>query len=362
MAKKSTVRDAAGELLSEMIKDFSLKRAIAWLERKFPSFDTSKAQSLSVSENKNDKRFFSSARVLGFITELAESKNSNCNCPVLVAAIEMKNDLTERTSRQSQFNFARRALQEFVKSGAVGLNGVPSQGIFFFYDKDQYFRISLVSGKVEGRRFKFNEAKRQSFYINPERPNNVAKSRLQEPIRTYADLKEAFSVETLTKVDGEVTEWTLVDAIAQIKCDFDTPRESFTSDFWQFAAWEKNSDAPRGVYDALKRYKPKGIAIHGGVPDFVQAIQVIGKFRSKLSPELGCFADMVSEDIQSYGTIPLRTIRSLAQCGRFNDVAKSVAELTETLEALRELRGDDYLEPVRRRAALETIVVTIEKH
>ena len=199
MAKKSTVRDAAGELLSEMIKDFSLKRAIAWLERKFPSFDTSKAQSLSVSENKNDKRFFSSARVLGFITELAESKNSNCNCPVLVAAIEMKNDLTERTSRQSQFNFARRTLQEFVKSGSVGLNGVPSQGIFFFYDKDQYFRISLVSGKVEGRRFKFNEAKRQSFYINPERPNNVAKSRLQEPIRTYVDLKEAFSVETLTK-------------------------------------------------------------------------------------------------------------------------------------------------------------------
>ena len=171
-----------------------------------------------------------------------------------------------------------------------------------------------------------------------------------------------FSVVAYSKVDGEVTEWTLADAIAQIKCDFDTPRESFTSDFWQFAAWEKNSDAPRGVYDALKRYKPKGIAIHGGVPDFVQAIQVIGKFRSKLSPELGCFADMVSEDIQSYGTIPLRTIRSLAQCGRFNDVAKSVAELTETLEVLRELRGDDYLEPVRRRAALETIVVTIEKH
>ena len=199
MAKKTMVQDAAGELLSEMIKDFSVKRAIAWLERKFPSFDTSRAQSLSVGENKNDKRFFLSARVLGFITELSESKNGNSNRPVLVAAVEMKNDLTERTSRQSQFDFARRTLQEAVKSGSTGLNGFPSQGIFFFYDKDQFFRISLVSGNVEGRRFKFNEAKRQSFYINPDRPNNVAKSRLQEPIRTFYDLKEAFSVETLTK-------------------------------------------------------------------------------------------------------------------------------------------------------------------
>ena len=199
MAKKTMVQDAAGELLSEMIKDFSVRRAVAWLERKFPSFDTSKAQSLSVGENKNDKRFFSSARVLGFITDLQELKNGNTNCPVIVAAVEMKNDLTERTSRLSQFNFARRTLQDAVKSGSAGLDGFPSQGIFFFYDKDQFFRISLVSGNVEGRRFKFNEAKRQSFYINPDRPNNVAKSRLQEPIRTFYDLKEAFSVETLTK-------------------------------------------------------------------------------------------------------------------------------------------------------------------
>ena len=171
-----------------------------------------------------------------------------------------------------------------------------------------------------------------------------------------------FSVVAYSKTDGEVTEWALADAIAQIKCAYDTPREAFSPEFWQFPTWEKTSDAPRGVYDALKRYKPKGMAAHGGVPDFVQAIQVVGKFRSMLSPEQASFADMVSEDIQSYGTIPLRTIRSLAQCGRFNDAAKSVSELMEILDGLRELRGDDYLEPVRRRAASETIVVTIEKH
>ena len=199
MAKKVIGQDPAGELLSGLIKNFSLKSAVAWLERKFASFDTSKERSLSVSENKNDNRFFKSARILGFIRDLPDSSGSSVNCPVLVAAVEMKNDITERTSRQTQFNFAKRTLQEIIKSGSVGLNGYPSQGIFFFYDKDQFFRISLVSGSVEGRRFKFNEAKRQSFFINPDRPNNVAKSRLQEPIKTFNDLKKAFSVETLTK-------------------------------------------------------------------------------------------------------------------------------------------------------------------
>ena len=120
----------------------------------------------------------------------------------------MRKILTERTSRQAQFNFAKRVLQNAVRSGAAGLNGYPSQGLFFFYDNEQFFRISLVSGEMEGRKFKFNEAKRQSFYINPDRPNNIAKSRLSESIETYADLKKAFSVETLTKeFYGKLFEW-----------------------------------------------------------------------------------------------------------------------------------------------------------
>ncbi len=185
-----------------------MKRAVAWLERKFASFDSSRQSGLPVDENRNDKKYFASARTIGFIRELPETAGGDINRPVLVAAVEMRNDITERTSRQTQFNFAKRVLQNAVKSGAAGLNGYPNQGIFFFYDKDGYFRISLVSAAMEGRRFKFNEAKRQSFYVNPERPNNVAKSRLQEPIRTFADLKEAFSVEALTKeFYGRLFEW-----------------------------------------------------------------------------------------------------------------------------------------------------------
>ncbi len=209
MARRGSVdNDNWGILLSEMVADFSVKRAVAWLQRKFASFDSSRESALSVEENRHDKKYFSSARTIGFIRDLPETTGSDVNRPVLVAAVEMRNDITERTSRQTQFNFAKRVLQNAVKGGAAGLNGYPNQGIFFFYDKDGYFRISLVSAAMEGRRFKFNEAKRQSFYVNPERPNNVAKSRLQEPIRTFADLKEAFSVEALTKeFYGRLFEW-----------------------------------------------------------------------------------------------------------------------------------------------------------
>lgn len=171
-----------------------------------------------------------------------------------------------------------------------------------------------------------------------------------------------FSVVGYSKADGEISEWSLGEAIMQVKCAYDTPRDDFTPEFWEFSTWEKGSDAPRGVYEALKVYKPTGIAVHGGVPDFVQAINVIAMFRSRLSSDLKLFADMVAEDIQTYGTIPLRTIRALAQCGRFKNEDKAVNELINILEDLRELRGDDYLEPVKRRAAEEAILVTIEKH
>lgn len=41
---------------------------------------------------------------------------------------------------------------------------------------------------------------------------------------------------------------------------------------------------------------------------------------------------------------------------------KAAAELADILAQLRELRGDGYLKSIRRRAAVEAILVTIEKH
>ena len=199
MARRIEVDDGTSELLKSLLGSFSVKNAVAWLERKFESFDTSRAREIAVGETKNEKEYFKSARIIGFVNRLPEAKGGEVNRPVLVAVVEMKKIVTERASRLVQFNFAKKVLQNAVKGDAAGLDGYPSQGLFFFYDKEQFFRLSLVSGEMEGRRFKFNEAKRQSFFIDPDKPNNIARSRLNEPIRTFADLKEAFSVEKLTK-------------------------------------------------------------------------------------------------------------------------------------------------------------------
>ncbi|MDO5319952.1 MAG: Eco57I restriction-modification methylase domain-containing protein [bacterium] len=56
-----------------------------------------------------------------------------------------------------------------------------------------------MSGEVENRRFKYNEAKRQSFYVEPAAANNIVKRRLAPPVRSFAELKDVFSVEQLTK-------------------------------------------------------------------------------------------------------------------------------------------------------------------
>ena len=173
-----------------------------------------------------------------------------------------------------------------------------------------------------------------------------------------------FSVIAHTKKDNNISEWTLDEALGQIECEYETPAEKFTSEFWQYPTWDPNKDkgTPRGVYEALKQYEPEGLSATSGIPDAVQAVNVIARLRSSFTIELNRFAAMVAEDIQSYGTIPLRTIRQLAKCERMKDVKAATAELMTILEELRNLRGDDYLEPVRKQAASESILVTIEKH
>ena len=203
MAKKSVVvrteSDGSEKLLVEMIERFSTKRAIDWLRVKFPSFDTGRAEAIACDATKNEKDYFAAAELLGYVTRMPQGKTDDTNRPLLVAAVKMKKDMTERTSRLVQFNFAKKILQSAVTGGAKGLNGLPSQGLFFFYDKDGYFRLSLVSGEVEKRRFKFNEAKRQSFYVEPCAANNIVKRRLTPAVRTFDELKDVFSVEQLTK-------------------------------------------------------------------------------------------------------------------------------------------------------------------
>lgn len=200
--KTENVRGRSGMdgKLDELVKDFSLDAAVVWLRNKFPSFETRGEKRLDIAFDKNSEEYFASARLLGYVANMPESKAANAvNRPVVVVAVKMKRELTDRTSRNVQFNFSRNILKAEVNSPREGLNGLPSQGLFFFYDESGNFRLSLVTGDVEGRRFKFSEAKRQSFYVRSTAANNILRRRFADDIRTFADIKEVFSVEQLTK-------------------------------------------------------------------------------------------------------------------------------------------------------------------
>ena len=127
MARRIEVDDGTSELLKSLLGNFTVKNAVGWLERKFESFDTSRAREIDVGETKNEKEYFKSARIIGFVNRLPEAKGGEVNRPVLVAVVEMKKIVTERASRLVQFNFAKKVLQNAVKGGAAGLDGYPSQ-------------------------------------------------------------------------------------------------------------------------------------------------------------------------------------------------------------------------------------------
>ena len=100
--------------LNNMFSNFSDATAEAWLRSRFGSFDTSQQRSLPVDTTRNEKEYFRQARLLGFIKKLPESQEEARNRPLLVAAVEMKRELNERSSRLIQFNFAKKVLQEAI--------------------------------------------------------------------------------------------------------------------------------------------------------------------------------------------------------------------------------------------------------
>ena len=194
--------------LVEMVCHFTPARASDWLRILFSSFETD-LEPIAVDTTKNESAYFAEARRLGWVTHLPETDSAEAaNKPLVVVAVRMKGDLTERTSRLVQFAFAKKVVQNAIARGGRRIHGLPTQGLFFFYDSDGYFRISLVHGEADGRKLKYNSAKRQSFYVDPIAANNILRRRLGDTIKTFSALKNAFSVEQLTKeFYGRLFEW-----------------------------------------------------------------------------------------------------------------------------------------------------------
>ena len=191
----------ATPLLDDLLSGFTITRAQAWLRSVFASYDASVNIGVSLDRNnKNEIAYFQSIRSLGLVRALPETEGSHTNRPLAVIAVEMKDNLTERTSRAIQFRLAKRLLELCARQAIPGLTASITQGLFFFYTADgSAYRFSLVSGNFSRRALKLNEAKRQSFFIDTEKANNVFRRRFTSTIKSYTALLEAFSVESLTK-------------------------------------------------------------------------------------------------------------------------------------------------------------------
>ena len=154
---------------------------------------------------------------------------------------------------------------------------------------------------------------------------------------------------------ADIEEIALEDAVRQIACEWGTPRAEFSEKFWRYA----KSD---GIYLALKNYKPKGLQLgRSTIGDTVQAIHVLNKYRQDLPSQLRKFALDVAEDIQNYGTIPVYTVRRIAQVGNIEAENDAVEELEVVLQDVRSVRGGSYLQRVRERLDAEAVIVTVEK-
>lgn len=191
--------NAAREALEALVADYTDERAVAWLERKFSSFAPGLAAGRSVPPfgDRNERDYFASARILGFVRSMPGPDGANR--PLVVASVRMKRPLGERTSRLVQFSFAKKVVRDAVENPPPGVDGLCGQGLFFFHDDEGDFRISLVSGRIDGRRIDWSSARRNSFYCRHGRPCNTMRKRLGAALPSSAKLAEAFSVEALTK-------------------------------------------------------------------------------------------------------------------------------------------------------------------
>lgn len=195
----SPAMSPAAMKLEALLNSFSIETADAWLRQIFGSYDTTMRRDVATGNNQNERAYFRSAMLMGYVKELSEAPRSSTNCPLMVVSVHMKDDLAARDSRVAQFGLAKRLIKEAVNTPQVGVHGIPSQGLFFFHDDNGHFRLSLVSGSIVNRRFDFNSAKRQSFFVTSGADNPTIRRRFNTSIRTFADVKNVFSVEALTK-------------------------------------------------------------------------------------------------------------------------------------------------------------------
>ncbi len=186
-----SITDVVGELVSGFDTDVFIR----FLRAKFSSFSGAHGNIPMSAEFP-----WQSAERIGVVKTLAGPNGSNMPMIVVVAELRDGDELHERSSRVRQFNFSKKCIED-----ALGVPpdrsvaGAFTQGLFVFYDGNGNFRLSLVYGKAEGTRLVWSAVKRQSFFVDVAAGNKTFRDRMVLDCASFDKLKEAFSVEKLTK-------------------------------------------------------------------------------------------------------------------------------------------------------------------
>ncbi len=181
-------------MLDALMNDFHPAPFCTFLRSKLPSFSESRRSLRLIAEYPWD-----SAQQLGIVKTLAGPNGLNMPLLVVVASLPEGEPLRERSSRIRQFNFARQVLGQAMATPSPGIEGVITQGLFVFHDDAGNFRLSLVFGKAEGTTLVWSTARRLSFYVETDAGNKTFRDRMALPWTSFDKLKDAFSVEKLTK-------------------------------------------------------------------------------------------------------------------------------------------------------------------
>ena len=165
-------------MIEELIGRFSPESFGEWCREKFDRFTADPHEAPNAGD-------FPKARIVGYVQTLPDS---DINRPLLVMSVYAGEQISERSSRRKQFDFARKQLLAAIDKPPAKVKGLFTQGLFAFHDKAGNFRLSLVSARADGKKLVYSDFKRQSFFIRPGLNNKTFRARMGSAFGTYGDL------------------------------------------------------------------------------------------------------------------------------------------------------------------------------
>jgi type I restriction-modification system DNA methylase subunit len=172
------------ELLKSLIDDFSPDNLQYFLSYKIPGMD--------IYENRLylSDFGFSEERFEDVFLELGEAKLDGDL--VKAYAIKLNRELSEKTSKKSQFDCAKKILNSD--------RSIPDAGFFAFYDDKGNFRLSFVHKIYRAPKTEFSHYKRLTYFVEKGKPYRTFLRQLSEtPFDSLKDIITAFSIQPLTK-------------------------------------------------------------------------------------------------------------------------------------------------------------------